>query len=354
MSNLNISLNRSLQGFNTLAVPAMASHYLHVTDTEQLRQTLAFVNESNMELLILGGGSNVVLPDQFPGLVIRIGIKGFALVREDDEYAWLCAGAGEVWQDLVQYCLSQHYCGLENLSLIPGTVGAAPIQNIGAYGVELDSVFVELNALERRSGRSTTFDRESCQISNRDSIFKNRLRDKYVITSVTLKLRKNPQFNLSYAPLQEALAGIPTERITPQQISETVCAIRRMKLPDPDELPNAGSFFKNPIVGREQFTRLQQQYPGMVNYPVDEQQIKVAAAWLLDSAGWRGHSDNGVGMHVNQALVLVNPGRCGAERILQYAAKIQADIWRRFGIELEREPVVVQVSGNREQGTGNR
>ncbi|MCW8193351.1 UDP-N-acetylmuramate dehydrogenase [Proteobacteria bacterium 005FR1] len=339
MTSVDLFTGRSLQAFNTLAVPCMAAHYLWVSSREQLIVALQRAQREQLQVLVLGGGSNVVLPETFDGLVIHIGIRGFEVVREDDDHLWLRAGAGEIWQDLVEYCLEHNYFGLENLSLIPGTVGAAPIQNIGAYGVELESVFAELTAVDRQSQQEVVFDRAACEFNYRDSAFKHQLKDRYVITSVTFKLGKSPQLNISYAPLQDALEQAPREELTARMVSEAVCMIRRSKLPDPTQIPNAGSFFKNPIISREQFDALAARYPDIASYPVDAARVKIAAAWLLDKAGWRGKSEGGLGMHSKQALVLVNPGRCCGQQVLDYAAKIQQDILHRFGIELEREPV---------------
>jgi UDP-N-acetylmuramate dehydrogenase len=339
MTSVDLFSGYSLQAFNTLAVPCMASHYVRVSNEQELSAALQRAQREALKILVLGGGSNVILPESFDGLVIHVGIHGFEVVREDSEQVWLRAGAGEIWQDLVKYCLEHSYYGLENLSLIPGTVGAAPIQNIGAYGVELESVFAELTAVNRQTQEEVVFDHAACEFSYRESAFKHQLKDRYVITSVTFKLRKTPQFNLSYAPLQEALQQVAAGRLTARLVSETVCAIRRSKLPDPAEIPNAGSFFKNPIISREKFKALAAQYPDVASYPVDGSRVKIAAAWLLDKAGWRGNSEGGLGMHVQQALVLINPGRCSSRQVLSYAARIQEDILEHFGIELEREPV---------------
>lgn len=340
MTAIDYFSSRSLQAINTLGVPCTAAHYVKVRSKDELIAALQKGRAEGLQMLVLGGGSNLILPDIFTGIVIHMAIRGFQVVRQDEDNVWLKAGAGEVWQDLVEYCLERNYYGVENLSLIPGTVGAAPIQNIGAYGMELESVFSELSAIDRRSGEELIFDRAACDFRYRESAFKHQLKDRYVITSVTLKLSKTPRFNLSYTPLQEALEQTAGEQLTARLVSDTVCAIRRSKLPDPLEIPNAGSFFKNPIVSREQFALLAAQYPDIASYPVDASRVKIAAAWLLDKAGWRGNSEGGLGMHVKQALVLVNPGRCSGQRVLAYSAKIQEDISRRFGIQLEREPVV--------------
>jgi UDP-N-acetylmuramate dehydrogenase len=340
MHPLSLHTNHVLQALNTLAVPSVASHYVRVSSTEELKRALTLARQSALDVLVLGGGSNVVLPERFAGLVIHMAIKGFTVVAEDSEQVWLRAGAGEVWQDLVTHCLDRQYYGLENLSLIPGTVGAAPIQNIGAYGVELESVFAALSAVEKQSQAVVNFDREGCEFSYRDSVFKNRLKNRYIITEVIFKLSKIPLVNLRYEALREALVNIAADQITPRNVAETVCRIRRGKLPDPAVIPNAGSFFKNPVVSREQYATLHKRYPNIVSYPVDNARVKLAAAWLMEQAGWRGHSQGGVGMHVEQALVLVNPGRCSGGQVLHYAAKVQDDIHRRFGVMLEREPVV--------------
>ncbi|MBW3568327.1 MAG: UDP-N-acetylmuramate dehydrogenase, partial [Proteobacteria bacterium] len=256
MDILDIISDRDLQPLNTLAVPSRAARYVCVTNEAMLKQALGFAQESKSPVLVLGGGSNVVLPQRFAGLVIHVAIEGIDVVAEDDDCIWIQAGAGEVWQDLVEYSLRKNCFGLENLSLIPGTVGAAPIQNIGAYGVELDTVFGTLTAVHRDSLQEQTFDAAACEFRYRDSVFKNRLRDALVITRVTLKLRKGAPLNIAYAPLQEALADIPVAQLTPRTVSDAVIAIRRSKLPDPARIPNVGSFFKNPVVNRTQFDAL--------------------------------------------------------------------------------------------------
>lgn len=339
MNILHTVSDHDLQPLNTLGVPSRASEFVRAADEAALKQALRFAQENRLPVLVLGGGSNVVLPERFAGLAIQVAIKSIEVVAEDDEHLWIRAGAGEVWQNLVEYSLKKNAFGLENLSLIPGTVGAAPIQNIGAYGVELDSVFDTLTAVHRESGEAREFDAAACEFRYRDSVFKNRLRDAYVITRVTFKLRKHAALNISYAPLQESLAGIPAEKLTPRKVSDAVIAIRQSKLPDPARIPNVGSFFKNPIVSNAKLDVLKQEHPGIVSYAVGEGEAKLAAGWLLDAAGWRGHQQGGVGMHEKQALVLVNPGHRTGEQVLDYAQRIQEDIATRFGVTLEREPV---------------
>lgn len=328
-----------LQNFNTLAVPCRAACYWRVSSREELHRALTVARERQLRILLLGGGSNVILPSHFTGLVIHMAIAGYELLKEDEEQVLLRVGAGVVWQDLVDYCLNHNYFGLENLSLIPGTVGAAPIQNIGAYGVELEASFHSLTAVHLASGEERQFDRKDCEFSYRHSIFKTQLKDQYAITDVTFKLAKQARLVLNYAPLRQALEDLPQELINARRVSEAVCRIRRSKLPDPAQIPNAGSFFKNPVVSRQQLHVLQNSHPDIVFFPVDDKRVKLAAAWLLDRAGWKGNLEQGVGMHSQQALVLVNPGRRPAGQILAYSDRVQADIRRRFGVQLEREPI---------------
>jgi UDP-N-acetylmuramate dehydrogenase len=252
----------------------------------------------------------------------------------------LKVAAGENWHELVEYSLDNGFYGLENLSLIPGSVGAAPIQNIGAYGVELKDVFAELSALNIQSGLMVTFTNESCQFGYRDSIFKQSLKDQYIITSVTFKLRKVPELNLEYPALRAALIDIPEGEITVEQVSAAVIAIRQSKLPDPVQIPNVGSFFKNPIIPVSQFEHLKSSYPTIVSYPIDAQRVKLAAGWLIDQAGWRGREVNGVKVHRDQALVLTNPGKLEGKLILQLADSVVASVQEKFGVVLEMEPRV--------------
>lgn len=298
---------------------------------------LKFAKENNLPLLVLGGGSNIVLHDDFPGLAIHIQFVGKELVREDAEHVYIKAAAGENWSDFVDYCLDEQAWGLENLSLIPGNVGAAPIQNIGAYGVELKDVFSELTALEIKSGLSITFTAEACQFGYRDSVFKNALKDQFIITSVTFKLAKTPALKIHYPALRDALANVPADKITPELVSQVVCDIRRSKLPDPKTIPNVGSFFKNPVVSTTTLASIQQAFPNVVAYPVDENSVKLAAGWLIDRAGWKGFS-KGAAVHEQQALVLTNPNRLNGSAVLEVAELIKASVLSTFGVELEQEP----------------
>ena len=330
----------NIQKFNTLAVPAVANYFVSVQNDEELREALAFAKTEKLPLLILGGGSNIVLRADFPGLVVHLKTRGLDVVAENDEFVWLKVAAGENWHKLVEYALDNGFYGLENLSLIPGSVGAAPIQNIGAYGVELKDVFAELNALNIQSGLMVTFTKESCQFGYRESVFKQSLKDQYVITSVTLRLNKVPALNLQYPALRAALGDIPDNEISPEQVSAAVIVIRQSKLPDPQQIPNVGSFFKNPVISISQFESLERRFPNVVSYPVDNMQVKLAAGWLIDQAGWRGREMDGVKVHQDQALVLTNPGKQNGKLILQLADKVIASVQEMFGVALEMEPRV--------------
>ncbi len=330
----------NLQKLNTLAVPAITDWFVTVSTEQELREALAYARERAIPYLILGGGSNLILRDNFPGLVIQLQTKGKTLVQETDAHLWLRVAAGENWQELVEYSLAQGFYGLENLSLIPGCVGAAPIQNIGAYGVELKDVFAELTALEVASGIAVTFTPESCQFGYRESVFKQSLKDKYVITSVTFKLHKTPKLMLEYPALRQAFGSLDESEISPQQVSDAVIAIRQAKLPDPLVTPNVGSFFKNPVVSQERLEQLRQSYPDIVSFPFAQGQVKLAAGWLIDKAGWRGAELAGARVHEQQALVLTNPNRLVGGAVLKLAQAIKADIVEKFNVELEVEPRV--------------
>lgn len=329
--------DHSLATLNTLAVPAQARAYVPATRTEQVVAALTLAQEKRWPLLPLGGGSNIVLTGDFAGMVLHLQSKGIEKVDEDSRHVYVRVAAGENWHQLVEYSLQQHWWGLENLALIPGNVGAAPIQNIGAYGVELEEVFEELQALEVNSGLAVTFSREACEFRYRDSVFKGRLRDRYIITHVILRLNKQPELRLEYPALHAACAHLSQRELTPQKVSELVADIRRTKLPDPAQIPNAGSFFKNPVVSVQQFNELQQAFPGLVAYP-QPRGVKLAAGWLIEQAGWRGFTEQGVAVHDRQALVLTNPGRSSGKVILALAERIVQSVVDLFGVVLETEP----------------
>ncbi len=328
-----------LQGLNTLSLPAVAGHFCTVTNDDELQEALAYSRRHSLAVTAIGGGSNLVLAGDIPGLVIRIASTGIEVVAEDDDSVQVRISAGENWHQLVLETLSRGWYGLENLALIPGCAGAAPIQNIGAYGVELCEHFVSLEALILPAGEWQSMDGEDCRFGYRDSIFKRRLRDRALITAVTLALSKRPAPRLDYPELAAALATTPDP--TPQQVCEAVVALRRRKLPDPALRPNAGSFFKNPVVTDSRLRDLREIYPEMPSYPLAAGGAKIPAAWLIDRAGWKGVSRGPVGVHDRQPLVLVNQGGARGSELLALASEIAADIKRRYHITLEIEPRVL-------------
>jgi UDP-N-acetylmuramate dehydrogenase len=273
-------------------------------------------------------------------LVIHLKLRGVKLIQETDEHVWINFAAGENWHQAVEYCLDNGYYGLENLSLIPGSVGAAPIQNIGAYGVEVKDFITEVSTIEIASGIEVSFLNESCQFSYRESIFKQAFKDQYIITSVTFKLSKIAQPHLTYPALQDYFAGEDLTAITPEQVSQAVIHIRQSKLPDPQHIPNVGSFFKNPIISLELYQKLVSEYSQLPSYPVSDTQRKLPAAWLIDQAGWKGKELNGVVVHHQQALVLTNPKKLTGDVVLLLARAIQDSVKDRFAIDLEIEPRV--------------
>jgi UDP-N-acetylmuramate dehydrogenase len=306
-----------------------------------LFDTLADPRVAGMPRLVLGGGSNVMLTRHFDGLALLVALRGRRVAGETPD-AWLVeAGAGENWHEFVAWTLSQGLPGLENLALVPGTVGAAPIQNIGAYGIELAERFEKLSALDLATRRVVELSASDCAFGYRDSFFKRAGRDRFVIRSVTFRLPKAWQPRASYADVRSALHASGIETPTPQQIFDAVVAIRRAKLPDPLALGNAGSFFKNPLIGAAQFAALRDREPQVVSYAQPNGGVKLAAGWLIDRCGWKGRTLGGAGVHERQALVLVNRGNATGAEVLALADAIRADVRARFGVELEMEPVVV-------------
>ncbi len=326
-----------LKPYNTFGIEATAKYFVEVSSIEQLKEILQNSDYQSIKRLILGGGSNMLLTKDFDGLVIKMSIKGMDVVKETEENIWIKAGAGVVWHDLVMHCVDQNYAGIENLSLIPGTVGAAPMQNIGAYGIEIKEVFEELEALEIETGEIRTFDKATCNFGYRESIFKHEAKGKYIILNVTFKLSKNPTFHLEYGAIRDTLAEMGVLELGIRAISDAVIHIRQSKLPNPAEIGNAGSFFKNPEIPNTQFEALKAQFPTIPSYPVNETTTKVPAGWLIEQAGWKGQRFGNVGVHAKQALVLVNYGGGKGEEIKDLSQKIQASVKEKFGIQLSAE-----------------
>jgi UDP-N-acetylmuramate dehydrogenase len=336
---LSIHSNFSLLHHNTFGIDARTQAYLQVASIEALQAIRSEPALAELPRLVLGGGSNILLTRDFPGMVLHMCNRGIAMVAEDDDAVYVRANAGEEWHHLVEWTLAQGLGGLENLSLIPGSVGAAPIQNIGAYGAELKDCFHSLTAFDFDSGQSFTLSKRECGFGYRDSVFKHALRERTVILDVTLALPKRWQPNLAYAELAQAVREI--DMPSARDISDAVIAIRRRKLPDPAVIGNAGSFFKNPVIAPEQHEALLARFPQLVSHAQTDGSFKLAAGWLIDQCGWKGKSSGRAGVYQKQALVLVNLGGASGAEIAQLAVAIQADVLARFGVLLEPEPVFI-------------
>lgn len=337
--SLSIHEHYSLKACNTFGVDVAARWFAEARDEVQAREALDTAAACGAELLVIGGGSNLLLTADLDAFVLRMASRGRRLLGEEGRRVLVEAEAGEPWHPFVLWTLEQGLGGLENLSLIPGTVGAAPMQNIGAYGVELKDVLHSLVALDRQSGELREFAAEECAFAYRDSRFK-REAGRWLILRVRFALSRTPQLHLDYGPLRQRLQAQGIAAPSVLEVSRAVCAIRAEKLPDPHVLGNAGSFFKNPLVSEAQASALRAQWPGLVAYPAGEGQVKLAAGWLIEQAGWKGYRDGDAGVHAQQALVLVNHGRASGSELLALAQRIQADIRARFGVELEIEPLV--------------
>ncbi|MBF8668936.1 UDP-N-acetylmuramate dehydrogenase [Pseudomonas putida] len=327
----------SLKPYNTFGIDVKARYFSRAQDDQEVRQALAQAQQGGLAVLVIGGGSNLLLTRDIDALVLHIASRGRRVLSDDGERIVVEAEAGEPWHPFVQWTLAQGYCGLENLSLIPGTVGAAPMQNVGAYGVEIKDVFVGLTALDRETGELRDFGLAECAFGYRDSLFK-RNPGRWLILRVRFALSRTLQAHLDYGPVRQRLAEQGVTEPTAQAISEAICSIRREKLPDPALLGNAGSFFKNPVVSAELVERIRAKYPGVVAYPQADGQVKLAAGWLIEQAGWKGHREGDAGVHRLQSLVLVNYGQASGAQMHALARRIQADILERFGVSLEMEP----------------
>jgi UDP-N-acetylmuramate dehydrogenase len=335
---MDIEQDYSLQYFNTLRLPVRARYFISVDTIDSLREAIAFTRDRDLPMIVLGGGSNVVLRDPYPGCVMHVQLLGETVLEETDESVCLRVAAGEAWHSLVMRCHERGWYGLENLALIPGTVGAAPIQNIGAYGVEVSEFLSEVEVIERATGKRRVLTNAECGFGYRHSRFKDSWAERFVVTSITLKILPRAEPRTDYPALRAELESAGG-RLRARDVLDAIIGIRRQKLPDPARLPNAGSFFKNPVVDATQFDVLRSRYPGIVHWSF-EGQFKLAAAWLVEQAGWKGYRQGDVGVHANQALVLVNYGAARADDVLALAERIQASVLERFGIHLELEPTV--------------
>lgn len=334
-----IEHNIDIAPYTTFGVTAKAQSFSTFSSTEELKELLG--NNDNEQLMILGGGSNVLFTRDFDGLVLVNKIKGIEVVREDDNHVYVQVGAGENWHQFVLYAIEKGWGGIENLSLIPGSVGASPMQNIGAYGVEIKDVFDSLTAFHLSTKTEEDFTHEECEFGYRESVFKRALKGQYVITSVTYRLDKKHHLNTSYGAIEAELERKGISSPTIKDVSDAVIAIRQSKLPDPKEIGNAGSFFKNPVVEKSTLEKIQKEYPKVPFYPIDDDHVKVPAGWLIDTAGWKGKRFGAYGVHVNQALVLVNYDDAQGQEIYNLSQRILDDVNERFGIKLEREVNVI-------------
>lgn len=333
--------NYSLKKLNTFGIDASARYFTEVSTVVAIQEILSEQTFIKTPKLILGGGSNLLFTKNFDGIVLKNNLKGIEIVKEDADFYFIKAGAGVIWHDLVMHCISQNYAGLENLSLIPGKVGASPMQNIGAYGVEIKDCFYELEAINIADKTMQTFTNADCKFGYRESVFKHDLKNKYIITSVTYKLLKKPAFNTSYGAIEKELEEMGIKELSIQAISKAVCNIRSSKLPNPAEIGNAGSFFKNPEIVYPKYEFLKNQFPAIVGYNLENGNVKLAAGWLIEQCGWKGKTFGDAGVHKLQALVLVNYGNAKGNEIYDLSQKIMDSVKNKFGVQLEREVNII-------------
>ena len=335
--SLQLQSQVSLKPFNSFGVDVRAQLFAEAHSDADVRKALAYATAHDLPLLVIGGGSNLLLTADIPALVLRMASRGIRLISDDGSRVVIEAEAGEPWHPFVQHTLALGFSGLENLSLIPGTVGAAPMQNIGAYGVEIKDVFAGLTALDRQTGELRDFSLEECNFAYRDSLFKQQP-GRWLILRVRFKLDRVAHLRLEYGPVRQRLTEQGIEQPTPSDVSRAICSIRSEKLPDPAVLGNAGSFFKNPLVSAALVEQIKAQHPDLVAYAQADGQMKLAAGWLIERAGWKGFREADAGVHKLQALVLVNYGTATGLQLLDLAQRIQKDIAERFNVELEMEP----------------
>jgi len=338
--SLSVEHNRSLRALNTFSLEACADYFAEARDDQAVIEAIEEARRLDVPLCVLGGGSNLVLTRDINALVLRMASRGIQILEDDGQRVVIEAEAGEPWHPFVLRSLELGLSGLENLSLIPGTVGAAPIQNVGAYGVEIKDIFAGLTALDRQTGEFVEFDLAACEFGYRDSLFK-RQAGRYVILRVRFVLARTADLRLEYGPLRQWLQRHDVQSPTAMDVSRAVCSIRSEKLPDPQVLGNAGSFFKNPLVPQQVADALLVKYPDLVVFAQEDGLAKLAAGWLIERAGWKGYRNGDVGVHRLQALVLVNYGQATGQQVVQLAEEIQADVLERFGVQLEIEPNVI-------------
>ncbi|WP_339883642.1 UDP-N-acetylmuramate dehydrogenase [Polaribacter vadi] len=335
---MNIQQNISLKNYNTFGIDVTAKRFISVDSVHQLQQLL----KTEKDIFLISGGSNMLLTKDIEKLVVHIDIKGISIDKEDDNFVYLTVNAGENWHEFVLFCVDNKYGGIENLSLIPGNVGTCPIQNIGAYGVEVKDTITKVEAIEIESQKLVSFSNAECNFGYRNSIFKNEVKGNYVISAVSFKLtKKNHNLNTSYGAIETELVSKNIKNPSLKNISDAVIAIRKSKLPDPKEIGNSGSFFKNPVISEMLFLELQEEYPNIPSYRISDSEVKIPAGWLIEKAGFKGKRFGNYGVHEKQALVLVNYGNATGEEIYQLAKKIQETILKQFRISLEIEVNII-------------
>jgi UDP-N-acetylmuramate dehydrogenase len=337
---LQIQQNVSLKNFNTFGIDVNARYFIEIAHEEELKELFADPQWKEIPLLVLGGGSNMLMVNDFDGLVLRMNIRGIEHRISHDE-VYVEAGGGEVWNDLVNYCVAREYAGVENLSLIPGSVGASPIQNIGAYGVELKDVFYSCRAFEIATGTFREFSKEDCKFGYRESVFKAELKGRYIIVSVKFQLLLSANINIRYGAIEQELQNRGVSNPTIKDVSQVVAHIRVSKLPDPSTIGNAGSFFKNPVISAEEFAVVQAKFPEIVNYPAADGGVKLAAGWLIEQCGWKGKTFGHTGTWKNQALVLVNHGGATGQEVYDFSSQIIDSVYTIFGVTLQREVNII-------------
>lgn len=330
-----IEENFSLRLFNTFGLPVKTRIFAEANNIKDLQSLIAIFHNHELPKLVLGGGSNILFTNDFNGIIIYPSIQGIELVRQDENFVWVKAYAGVIWDQFVSECVSKNWGGVENLSFIPGNVGATPIQNIGAYGVEVKDMIYLVEALEIETGKVIQFNASECEFGYRDSIFKHSAKNRFIIVSVTYQLDKRPVLKIDYHDIKKELSGIEVDKI--QTVREAVINIRKRKLPDPTQIGNAGSFFKNPLISKQDYEHLQEKYPTISSFPVSKELYKISAASLIDHCGLKGKREGSVGTYRNQPLVIINYGEAKGIEIYNFAYKIKQTVLDTFNIELEME-----------------
>ncbi len=343
---MQIQENISLLRYNSFGIDVRAEYFSGFNDIDTLAELLEYgasraKDGGKFQELILGGGSNILLTDQFRGLVLKNNIPGIHKTGETDEHVYVTVGAGENWHKMVMHCIDQGWAGLENLALIPGNTGASPMQNIGAYGVEIKDVFHQLEAWDKEDSKLVVFNAKDCEFGYRESVFKGKYRNRFVICNVSFRLNKKPEFHISYGAIKEELEKTNVGGLSIRAIADAVISIRSSKLPDPAKIGNAGSFFKNPEIDAEQFEALKKKYHDIVGYALPGGKVKLAAGWLIEKAGWKGYREGDAGCHQKQALVLVNYGNATGTEILQLADKISQSVHDTFDVNLQKEVNII-------------